>query len=118
MKNLRVSGVSVFFGIFFVSSAAFTAEQNTVKTSASSSIIMLAEADTMADGEVRRINKGARKLTIKHGEIKSMEMPPMTMEFVVTDDAMLERLNKGDKIKFKVEDQDGKMVITEIVPRP
>jgi len=77
---------------------------------------LLTQADTMADGVIKRINKGAKKLTIKHGEIPSLEMPPMTMVFRVADDAMLDAVKKGDKVKFQVIDQDGKMVITEIKP--
>ncbi len=78
--------------------------------------VLLAQADTMADGVVKRINKGAKKLTIKHGEIKSLEMPPMTMVFRVAEDAMLDAVKKGDKVKFQVIDRDGKMIITEIKP--
>ena len=77
---------------------------------------LLVQADTMADGVVKRINKGSKKLTIKHGEIPSLEMPPMTMVFRVADDAMLDAVKKGDKVKFQVIDRDGKMIITEIKP--
>lgn len=71
----------------------------------------------MADGEIKRISKGSKKLTIKHGEIKSLDMPPMTMSFGVSDEKMLEMVKKGDKVKFKAETIDGKMVVTEIMPQ-
>jgi len=61
-----------------------------------------ASAD-MADGEVRKVDKGAMKLTIKHGEIKSLDMPPMTMVFQVKDGALLDALKAGDKIRFVAE---------------
>lgn len=70
----------------------------------------------MADGQVKRVNKGSKKITIKHGHIKNLDMPPMTMVFRVADDAMLDKVKKGDKVRFNVEDKDGAMVITEIVP--
>jgi Cu(I)/Ag(I) efflux system protein CusF len=68
----------------------------------------------MTDGEVRRIDKEASKLTLKHAEIKSLDMPAMTMVFVVKDKVMLERLKAGDKIKFKAINDAGKYTVTEI----
>ena len=61
----------------------------------------------MTDGEVKKVDKGAGKVTIKHGEIKNLEMPPMTMVFRVKDAAMLDQLKAGDKIKFEAEKIDG-----------
>lgn len=70
----------------------------------------------MADGEIRKVDKDAGKLTIKHGEIKNLEMPPMTMVFQVREKAMLDKIQTGDKIRFKVINENGKMVVTEIHP--
>lgn len=80
------------------------------------SVTAFAQNDTMADGVIKRIDMEAKKLTIKHGEIKNLEMPPMTMVFRVADDAMLEAVKKGDKIQFNVIEKDGKMTVTEIKP--
>lgn len=77
--------------------------------------VLLAQAD-LADGEIKRMKKGSKKLTIKHGDIPNLQMPPMTMEFEADDESMLTELKRGDKIKFKVIERDGKMVITEIQP--
>ena len=71
-------------------------------------------ADDMADAEVRKVDKDAAKLTLKHGEIKSLEMPPMTMVFNVKDKAMLDRLKAGDKVRFKAVNEAGKYTVTEI----
>jgi len=76
---------------------------------------MAAPAD-MTEGEVRRIDTGAGKVTIKHGEIKNLDMPPMTMVFTVAEPAMLGNLKVGDKVRFVIEQQNGKMVITQITP--
>jgi len=70
----------------------------------------------MSDGEVRKIDKEAGNLTLKHGEIKNLDMPGMTMVFVVKDKAMLDTLKAGDKIKFKAINESGKFTVTEIVP--
>lgn len=71
-------------------------------------------AADMALGEVRKIDKEARKITIKHGEIKELEMPPMTMVFTLKDPAVLENFKVGDKVKFKVVRDDGKILVTEL----
>lgn len=70
----------------------------------------------MADGEVRKIDKANKKITLKHGEIKNLEMPGMTMVFRVKDAAMLENLQIGDKLKFKAERIQGAFVVTEAIP--
>lgn len=68
----------------------------------------------MTDGEVRRVDKEGGRLTLKHAEIKSLDMPPMTMVFVVRDKAMLDKLKAGDKIKFKAINDAGKYTVTDI----
>jgi Cu(I)/Ag(I) efflux system protein CusF len=70
----------------------------------------------MADGEVRKVDKDAKKITLKHGEIKNLEMPGMTMVFQVKDPALLDAVKAGDKIRFKAESAGGAMVVTEIQP--
>ena len=71
-------------------------------------------ADDMADAEVRKVDKDAAKITLKHGEIKSLEMPPMTMVFNVKDKAMLDRVKAGDKVRFKAVNEAGKYTVTDI----
>ena len=68
----------------------------------------------LADGVIKKINTATGKVTIKHGPIENLEMPPMTMVFTVEDETMLENIAKGDKVKFFAIDKDGKMVIEEI----
>lgn len=78
-----------------------------------------APAQAMTDmvaGEVRKVDKDARKITLRHGEIKQLDMPAMTMVFQVKDSAMLEKVKAGDKVKFKVENAGGAMTVTEIEP--
>ncbi|MDO8420303.1 MAG: copper-binding protein [Rubrivivax sp.] len=77
-----------------------------------------AKATGMTDGEIRKVDKGARKLTIKHGEIKNLDMPPMTMVFQVKDGAMLDKLKVGDRILFAVEQATAGLVVTDIRPAP
>ena len=74
------------------------------------------QAASMATGEVRKIDKDSTKITIKHGEIKHMDMPPMTMVFTAKDKALLDGVKVGDKIQFMVVNENGKMVVTDIQP--
>ena len=73
-----------------------------------------AQATDFAEGEVRKVDKAAGKITLRHGEIKSLDMPPMTMVFAVADAAMLEQVKPGDKVRFRAADQGGKLTITQI----
>ncbi len=68
----------------------------------------------MADAEVRRVDKDAKKVTLKHGPIKSLDMPSMTMVFQVRDEKLLNQLAAGDKIKFSAEQLQGAYVVTAI----
>ena len=68
----------------------------------------------MAEAEVRKIDKDAKKLTLKHGPIKNLDMPGMTMVFQVKDVALLEKLAVGDKIMVSVEQQQGAYVVTAV----
>jgi len=68
----------------------------------------------MTDGEVRKVDKDAGKVTIKHGEIKNLEMPGMTMVFTAKEKSLLDKVQAGDKVKFAVINDGGKMVVTDI----
>ena len=76
----------------------------------------MAATPGMTDGEVRKIDKDAGKITIKHGDIKHMDMPGMTMVFVVKDKALLDKTAIGAKIQFMVMSESGQMVVTDIQP--
>jgi len=75
-----------------------------------------AQSASKIDGEIRKIDKTAGKLAIKHGEIKQMGMPPMTMMFPVKDKALLDKVKEGDKVLFSLASEGGNMVVTAIEP--
>ena len=74
------------------------------------------QTSAMADGEVRKVDKDAKKITIKHGPLQSLDMPAMTMVFQVRDPAMLEKVKAGDKVKFQAEKIGGAFTITQLDP--
>ena len=69
---------------------------------------------SLTDGEVRKIDLEASKVTLKHAEIKSLDMPAMTMVFAVRDKAMLDKLQPGTRVQFKAANEGGKFVVTEL----
>lgn len=67
------------------------------------------------DGEVRKIDEAAGKITLKHGPIKALEMDEgMTMVFRVQDPAMLKQVKVGDKVKFDADRVNGRITVTKI----
>ena len=70
----------------------------------------------MVDGEVRKVDIDNQKLTVKHGEIKNLQMPGMTLVVQVKDPAMLSQVKVGDRIQFAAEKSGGAIVITRMQP--
>ncbi len=71
-------------------------------------------ATDMSTGVIKKIDKDTQKITIKHGEIKNLDMPSMTMVFKVTDAALLDKVKPGDNVKFTAEKQEGAIVVMAI----
>lgn len=65
-------------------------------------------------GEVTKIDAKQKKLTIKHEELKNLDMPAMKMVFVVADDAMIDKVKEGQPIEFVAERVNGRLTVTEI----
>jgi len=69
----------------------------------------------LTEGEVRKVNPATGKITLRHGEIKNLDMPPMTMVFTARDKALLKDLKAGDKVRFAADkDAAGDYVVTAI----
>ncbi len=68
----------------------------------------------MTAAEVRKIDKDTMKITLKHEEIKNLDMPAMTMVFQVKDVSLLDKIKTGDKVKFAAEKSRGGYAVTHI----
>ncbi len=75
-------------------------------------------AESMTLGEVRKVDKAAGKVTLKHGAIKNLDMEAMTMLFRVKDPAMLDQLKAGDKVRFTADKIGGAPTLTRVEPAP
>ncbi len=102
-----LAGMAVVFATGFSSFAH-------AQTAPAASGAMPVSAGAMTDGEVRKVDKENKKITLRHGEIKNLGMPGMTMVFQVKDPAMLDAVKQGDKVMFKAEKANGALVVTEI----
>jgi Cu/Ag efflux protein CusF len=70
----------------------------------------------MSEGEVRKVDKENRKITLKHGPLKNLDMPPMTMVFQAADASLLDKVKVGDKVRFVATNPGGKLTVTQIQP--
>ena len=64
------------------------------------------------DAEVRKVDTSGRKITLKHGEIKNLDMPPMTMVFEVQNPALLNGIQAGDIVRFSADKIGGRYTVT------
>jgi len=69
----------------------------------------------LTTAEVRRVDAPNHRITLRHAEIKHLDMPPMTMVFKVGPGVALDGLKEGDPIRFRAEQQGSNLVVTDIV---
>jgi Cu/Ag efflux protein CusF len=69
------------------------------------------------EGEVRKIDTAAGKITLKHAEIKNLDMPAMSMAYPVKDPALLKKVKPGDKVNFTADKINGALTVVSIEPR-
>jgi Cu/Ag efflux protein CusF len=70
---------------------------------------------TAINGEVKKIDESAGKITLKHGPAKSLGMDePMTMVYRVKDPAMLTQVKVGDKVQFEAEEAASGYTVTKL----
>jgi Cu(I)/Ag(I) efflux system protein CusF len=74
----------------------------------------LASAQALISGEVKKIDRPAGRLSLKHAEIKAFDMPPMLGAYKVQDPAMLDKVQVGDKVMFSLDRVDSVYTITRI----
>ena len=77
-----------------------------------------AAASALSEAEVRRIDTANNRITLRHGPIPNLEMPPMTMQFQVREAALLQGLQEGSRIRFAAEKINGQYTVTVVQPAP
>lgn len=86
----------------------------TVATLLSLSAAFGAFAEEFTKGVVNKVDTKAKKVTIKHEDLKGLDMPAMTMVFRVEDPALLDKLKEGSNIEFVAERVNGKLTVTQV----
>ena len=71
-------------------------------------------AAPLVEGEVRKVDLAQGKLTLRHGPIPNLDMPPMSMVFRVADPRMLDTVKPGDKVRFTADEIDGALTVTSL----
>jgi len=104
MKHLRNIILAAAVGLAFASAASLARAQPGAA----------AAQEAFSDGEIKKVDKEAGKLTIKHGELKNLGMHGMTMAFKVKDAAMLDQVKPGDKVRFVAEKVGGAFTVTAL----
>lgn len=94
--------------------ASLMATATLASTSLMAQTAVAARGAEMSSGEVKKIDLQAQKITLRHGEIKNLEMPGMTMVFKATNPSLLDKVKAGDKVHFTAEKRDGAIVVTAI----
>ena len=105
-------GLIATAGIPVLASAA--GHGHTTQAAATNATMTKAAVQPQSDGEIKKVDREAGKMTIKHGPLVNLDMPAMTMVFTVKEPAMLEQVKAGDKVKFAVEKINGRFTITAL----
>jgi len=103
MKSLA----KAVFTVSLMLSSASVAYAGSAQANASAS-------NAMSTGEVKKVDKSAGKMTIKHGPLENIGMGAMTMVFRVKDAAMLDQVKVGDKIRFVAEEPNGQLMVMQL----
>ena len=107
MKNIKT--ILILAALISSASTSYAASHTTAPANTGTAASL-----PMADAEIRKIDLDNKKITLKHGEIKNLDMPGMTMVFQVKDPAMLDKVKVGDKVRFAAEKAGGAIVLTDI----
>ena len=110
--NRQPTTLALAVFVIAMSTVNFVNAQSTAPTPTTTPTL----STNLVAGEVRKIDKSAKKITLKHAEIPNLEMPGMTMVFQVKDPALLDTVKVGDKVKFQAEKIGGAMVVTDLQP--
>lgn len=104
MNFSRQFSAATFLGLVFLAGLPAMAHAQTASQTAA--------PESVSDGVVQKIDPKAQRVTIKHGEIRNLGMPPMTMVFKVRESNMLDNVKVGDPVKFVVIMEGQDMVIS------
>ncbi|HDR9178521.1 copper-binding protein [Burkholderia vietnamiensis] len=81
------------------------------------SAMKVSSNNALTDAEVKKVDVATGMVTLKHGALENVDMPPMTMAFKAKDAAMVKQIKEGDKVKVRVEEVNGTLTIVKLEKR-
>lgn len=112
MKTLAI--LSIVTAVLTVAPLSVHAASHSAAPASTATPTSSSANDQMSEGEIRKVDKDAKKITIKHGELKNLDMPAMTMVFQVKEASILDKVKQGDKVNFVAEKVGGQFTVTQI----
>lgn len=113
MKKTLVT-TALFAMLGAVAPVAFAQADHAAHHGSASAPAAVESEARLAEGTVKEIDKSAGKLTIAHGPLESLGMPPMTMAFRAAEPGLLDQVKVGDRIRFAVEKVRGVLTVTAV----
>ena len=113
MKKLIVTSVALCaIGTF--AAPAFAGDDMAGMNMSKPSASKASSNTALTEAEVRKVDAATGMVTLKHGALENVGMPPMTMAFKARDAAMVKQVHEGDKVKVRVEDVNGTLTIVKL----
>jgi len=112
MKKLIVVSAAALAGVFAAPAFADD-DMGGMNMSAPSA----STKSALTDAEVKKVDPETGMVTLKHGALENVGMPPMTMAFKAKDAAMVKQVHEGDKVKVRVESVNGMLTIVKMEKR-
>lgn len=111
MKKLIVASVAL---AAIVAAPAFAGDDMAGMDMSKPSASKMSSKTALTDAEVRKVDAATGMVTLKHGALRNVGMPAMTMAFKAKDASMIKQIHEGDKVKVRVEDVDGTLTIVKL----
>ena len=111
MKKLIVVSAALA-GVFAV--PAFAGDEMAGMNMPAPSGSKMSPKTALTDAEVRKVDPETGMVTLKHGALENVGMPPMTMAFKAKDVAMVKQVHEGDKVKVRIENVNGALTIVKM----
>lgn len=108
---MRSSALAIALVSTFLAAPAFPQDHS---AHAMHSMSESAKTASLSEGTVKKLDKTKNRVSIAHGPIANLDMPPMTMTFVVVKPATLTKVKVGDKVRFQAEERKDDLSITHL----
>ncbi|SEB05506.1 copper-binding protein [Paraburkholderia sartisoli] len=111
MKKLIVASVAL---AAIVAAPAFAGDDMAGMEMSRPSVSKTSSNTALTEAEVRKVDAATGMVTLKHGALENVGMPPMTMAFKAKDAAMVKQVHEGDRVKVRVENVNGTLTIVKL----